>query len=211
MRITVSTDEKESRMAILMILEWQGVTADDYERVNALMGIRSDADAPEGLLVHTAAVDDSGDVIVADLWESEAALGRFTQAQLMPALQQAGLPAAEPRMFTVPNRLRGKSPDASVLTIVELEGATTDDYDRLAAEMPDEHTDGSHPSHEHVAASDGETLIVVDQWPSLAAFNAFIGSRVAKAAETTGADMSSMRVRTPQVHNRIRGEARTTA
>ena len=198
-------------MAILMILDWQGVTADDYDRVRELMGIRSDADAPEGLLVHTAAVEDSGDVLVADVWESEAALGRFTQTQMMPAIQEAGLPAAEPRIFTVHNRLRGKSPDASVLTIVELEGATTNDYDRLAAEMPDEHTDGSHPSHEHVAASDGETLIVVDQWPSLEAFNAFVGSKVANAAETTGADLSSMRVRTPKLHNRIRGEARTTA
>lgn len=198
-------------MAILMILEWQGVTADDYERVNDLMGIHSDADAPEGLLVHTAAVDDSGDMVIADVWESEAALGRFSQTRLVPALQQAGLPAAEPRIFTVHNRLRGTSPDASVLAIVELEGATTDDYDRLAAEMPDEHTDGSHPAHEHVAAANGEMLIVVDQWPSVEAFNAFVGSRVGKAAETTGADLSNMRVRTPRLHNRIRGQAHTTA
>ena len=198
-------------MAILMILDWQGATADDYDRLNEVMGIHSDADAPEGLLVHTAAIDDSGDVVVADVWESEAAMGRFAQTRLMPAIQQAGLQAAEPRVFTVHNRLRGKSPDAGVLTIVELEGATTDDYDRLAAEMPDEHTDGSHPSHEHVAASDGETLIVVDQWPSVEAFNAFVGGKVASAAETTGADMSSMRVRTPKLHNRIRGEARASA
>jgi heme-degrading monooxygenase HmoA len=198
-------------MAILMLLDWQGVTADDYARVNDLMGIHSDADAPEGLLVHTAAIDDSGDFVVADVWESEAALGRFVETRLMPAVQQAGLTPAEPRIFAVHNRLRGKSPDASVLTIVELDGATTDDYDRLAAEMPDEHTDGSHPSHEHVAASDGTTLIVVDQWPSVEEFNAFVGSRVAQAAETTGADMSRMKLRTPRLHNRIRGEARTTA
>lgn len=198
-------------MAILMLLDWQGVTADDYARVNDLMGIHSDADAPEGLLVHNAAIDDSGDFVVADVWESEAALGRFVETRLMPAVQQAGLTPAEPRIFTVHNRLRGKSPDASVLTIVELEGATTGDYDRLAAEMPDEHTDGSHPSHEHVAASDGATLIVVDQWPSVEEFNAFVGSRVAQAAETTGADMSRMKLRTPRLHNRIRGEARATA
>lgn len=198
-------------MAILMILDWQGVTAEGYERVNEVMGIRSDADAPDGLLLHTASIDDSGHVLVADVWESEEALGRFAQTRLGPALEQAGLPSAEPRIFTVHNRLRGKSPDASVLTIVELEGATTDDYDALAAELPEEHTDGSHPSHEHIAASDGDTLVVVDQWPSLDAFNAFVGSRVAKAAEATGADLSGMRVRTPRLHNRIRGEARTTA
>ena len=198
-------------MAILMILDWPGVTTDDYARVNDLMGIHSDADAPDGLLVHAAAIDDSGNFIVADVWESEEALGRFVETRLMPAVQQAGLTPAEPRILPVHNRLRGKSPDASILTIVELEGATTADYDAMVAEMPDAHTDGSHPAHEHVAASEGDTLIVVDQWPSLAEFNAFVGGRVAQAAEATGADMSRMKLRTPRLHNRIRGEARTTA
>jgi hypothetical protein len=198
-------------MAILMILEWQGVTPDDYARVNDLMDIHSDADAPEGLLAHNAAIDDSGHIVVADVWELEEALGRFAEPRLMPAVQQTGLTPAEPRIFAVHNRLRGKSPDATVLTIVEIEGATTDDYDRMLAEMPDEHTDGSHPSHEHVAASDGATLIVVDQWPSVEEFNAFVGGRVAQAAETSGADTSRMKVRTPRLHNRIRGEARATA
>jgi hypothetical protein len=34
-------------MAVLMILDWQGVSTDDDDRVNEVMGIRSDADAPE--------------------------------------------------------------------------------------------------------------------------------------------------------------------
>jgi hypothetical protein len=35
-------------MAVLMILEWQDVTTSDYERVNETIGIRGDADAPDG-------------------------------------------------------------------------------------------------------------------------------------------------------------------
>jgi heme-degrading monooxygenase HmoA len=199
-------------MAVLMIIDWQGASVDDYDRVNEQMGIRSDADAPEGLLVHTAAIDDAGNLIIADVWESEAALGQFAQARLMPAAHEVGLPTDEkPRIFTVHNRLRGKSPDAKVLTIVQLDGATTGDYDGLAAEMPDEHTDGSHPSHEHVAAHDGETLIVVDQWPSVEEFNQFVQDRVAGAAQEIGANLSSMQVRTAQIHNQIHGQARSTA
>ena len=198
-------------MAILMILDWHGVGPADYDRVNDAIGIHSDADAPEGLISHTAAVTDQGDLIVADLWESEEALGRFAETRLMPALRDLGLPEAQPRVTPVHNRLRGKSAEGNVLTLVELPGAKAEHYDRLANEMPDEHTDGNHPAHEHVAAVGEDTVIVVDLWPSVEAFEAFVGGRVGAAAESIGADMSGMTLRTAQVHNRIRGRAATSA
>jgi quinol monooxygenase YgiN len=198
-------------MAVLMILDWKGVSADDYERVNEAMGIRTDADAPEGLLLHTAAVTDDGDVIIADVWESEQALGRFAETRLMPALRQVGVPEVPPRVMPVHNRLRGRSDDAEVLVLIEVPGATTEHYDRLVDAMPDVHTDGNHPAHHHVSAADGETLVIVDLWPSTDAFEQFVGSQVMPATVTAGVDMNAMQQRRARVHNRIRGEAATPA
>ena len=73
-------------MAIMMILEWEGVSPDQYERVNQSMGIVSDADAPDGLISHVAAIDERGELVIVDLWESEQALGSFVEKRLGPAL-----------------------------------------------------------------------------------------------------------------------------
>jgi hypothetical protein len=51
-------------MAVLMIMESPGATTDQYEKVNEIMGIRGDEDAPEGLVQHVAAKSDDGIVIV---------------------------------------------------------------------------------------------------------------------------------------------------
>jgi len=66
-------------MAIMMILDWEGVTPEQYARVNDTMGIHSDADAPDGLISHVAAIDDAGELTIVDLWESERALGQFVE------------------------------------------------------------------------------------------------------------------------------------
>ena len=198
-------------MAVLMIIDWEGVSTADYDRVNEAMGIHSDANAPDGLLMHTAAVTEDGGLIIADLWESEEALGRFAETRLMPALKQVGVPEAQPRVMPVHNRLRGRSADAAVLVLVEVPGATTAQYDQLVDAMPDQHTDGNHPAHHHTSATDGDTLVIVDLWPSMEEFEAFIGSQVTPATERTGVDLSAMQLRTAPIHNRIRGKASTPA
>jgi len=198
-------------MAVLMILDWEGVTTEDYDRVNEAMGVHTDDNAPDGLIMHTAAVTDDGRLIIADVWESEEKLGHFVQTQLMPALQKVGVPPAEPRVMPVHNKLRGRSPDAGVLTLVEVPGGTVAEYQRLVDAMPHDHTDGNHPSHLHVAAMDGDMLVVCDLWPSLEAFGQFIESEVIPATQRTGVDLGSMRQSTGTIHNRIRGRAATTA
>ena len=80
-------------MAIMMILEWEGVSPEQYARVNETMGIHSDADVPEGLISHVAAIDDDGELTIIDLWESEQALGGFFETRLGPALDRGGHPA----------------------------------------------------------------------------------------------------------------------
>ena len=73
-------------MAVLMILEVEGGTAEQYDRVDELLGGVSAENAPEGLISHTAAVTDTG-LIVADVWESPQDIERFFEAQLGAALQ----------------------------------------------------------------------------------------------------------------------------
>ena len=63
-------------MAVLMMLEVPGGTVEQYERANEIMGIKGDADAPEGLISHVAARTDEG-IVIADVWASEGDLERF--------------------------------------------------------------------------------------------------------------------------------------
>ena len=82
-------------MSDTLILEFDGGTAEDYRSVNALLGIDPDArtgDVPAGLIHHQAAVTASGNLVVLELWESEAAFGAFMESRLGPALAQAGMP-----------------------------------------------------------------------------------------------------------------------
>lgn len=91
-------------MAILMMIEFGGTTVEQYDRVNEILGIRGDEDAPDGLLSHTCSVDGDGLVIV-DVWESEGQLQRFVDERLGAALREAGVPQAQPRILPVHNSL----------------------------------------------------------------------------------------------------------
>src|SRR5215475_6372974 len=112
---------RSSRMAVMMILDWHGVSIEDYERVNDEIGIRGDDDAPEGLISHVAAVDEDGEMVIADVWESDEALATFIETKLGPALQKLSLPESEPRIMPVHNRLRGSADEADALILIELE------------------------------------------------------------------------------------------
>jgi heme-degrading monooxygenase HmoA len=193
-------------MAILMILEWQDVTTEDYERVNETIGIHGDADAPEGLIEHVAALTDDDELVIVDLWESDEALGRFFETRLAPAIQQLGLPESQPRMAHVHNHQPGTASEGNTLILIEVEDATTDDYDAMASSMPAHAKDGpGHPGHIHIAASDGSSLLVADLWPSPEAFGQFAQEQVGPAAQKAG--VTSMNQRTLRVHNRIRGRS----
>ncbi|MGH3034366.1 MAG: hypothetical protein ACRDON_07380 [Gaiellaceae bacterium] len=75
-------------MATAMLLEWEGVTQADYDRVNDALNL---GDNPiEGLILHTAGPGPSG-WRVFDIWESQEAFGRFVEERLMSAINDAGL------------------------------------------------------------------------------------------------------------------------
>ena len=85
-------------MAIMMMLEWTGVTLEQYDELRRLS--RLEDEKPEGGLYHVAAHDGTG-IFIVDTWESEEAFNAFVQERLMPAVEQAGI-TSEPRIRVLP-------------------------------------------------------------------------------------------------------------
>lgn len=80
-------------MATLALVYIKGLKKDMYEK------LRKEVDwehkQPGGLLFHSAAFDDDGDIHVADLWESPRHMDEFFQARLIPVMEKAGFPTPE--------------------------------------------------------------------------------------------------------------------
>ena len=82
-------------MSDALILEFKGVTAEQYGAVNTTLGIdpkTGEGDWPAGLLSHTGAIGAGGDLVVFEVWDSQESQGAFMASRLGPALGQAGLP-----------------------------------------------------------------------------------------------------------------------
>lgn len=80
-------------MAEAIILEFEGVGAEDYKAVNEVLGIdmkSGQGDWPDGLVTHTAAASADGWVVF-EVWESREAQERFMEERLAAALQQGGI------------------------------------------------------------------------------------------------------------------------
>ncbi len=80
-------------MSEVIILEFAGVTEDQYLAVNKILGVDGGTGAgdwPAPLEAHTAALGDGG-LVVVEVWESQDAQAAF-MARLGPALAEVGLP-----------------------------------------------------------------------------------------------------------------------
>ena len=78
-----------------LILEFSGVTQEQYDSVNTALGIDPTTgigDWPSGLISHTGAVAGDGSLLVFELWESQAVQQEFMASRLGPALGQVGVP-----------------------------------------------------------------------------------------------------------------------
>ncbi len=87
-------------MADAVILEFEGVGAEDYERVNGLLGIdmqSGEGDWPQGLLMHAAATKPGG-LIVYEVWASQADQERFMEGRLGKALGDGGIEGPPSRL-----------------------------------------------------------------------------------------------------------------
>jgi len=79
-------------MPEVLILEFNGVGANEYQAVNKLLGTDASGggDWPAPLLDHIGATHDGG-IVVVEVWESQAAQAEF-MGKLGPALAQVGIP-----------------------------------------------------------------------------------------------------------------------
>lgn len=187
-------------MAILMLIEFEGGTREQYDKVDELLGGVTVDHAPDGLISHSAAITEDG-LVVADVWESPEALQTFFDEQLGAALKEAEVTTTEPRILPVHNHIHGSGMHPGVVMIAEIDGMTTDDYDRMTGEIDAHGGDGSgHPAVSHIAATDGDTLVVVDVWESEEAFGQFAESELAPRA---GDSMDQMKPRFGEVHNHV--------
>jgi hypothetical protein len=85
-------------MAILLSMEWPGVTEAQYEA--AMRELNMDVDPPPGGVIHLATFMNGG-LLVVDVWESEAAFQTFAETRMMPAARKVGI-TAEPRVEVAP-------------------------------------------------------------------------------------------------------------
>jgi hypothetical protein len=193
-------------MAVLVILELPGTTTEQYEKVNEVLGVQGEEDAPDGLISHTAGVTDEG-LLIVDLWESEAAAAAFFARGIDATMAAAGAPAppGPPRMLQVHNHFQGAGDHAGVLMIADVDGMTADMYDSMTAAMEVHQPEGAvHPAVHHIAAieENGE-LIVIDIWPSPEAFGEFARDLIAPAGQDAG--LAPFEPRFVPIHNRLRG------
>jgi hypothetical protein len=195
-------------MSVLMVLELSDTPFEAYERLNEIMGIRGDDDAPEGLIDHVVTEDD-GNLLIADVWESEEALGRFFENRLGPAIEKAGVAGGQPQVMQVHNRLRGTASDANVLLLIDVPEFGVDKYDQMTQHM-DAHTRNEHPSVSHTAAlAPAGGIFVADVWDSMESFGKFAEEQIGPAAADAGLDPFEPRVL--PIKNRIRGKAAQAA
>jgi hypothetical protein len=85
-------------MAIAMFMHWDGVTAEEYDKVREIVNWEGDPAA--GGKLHVAAFDENG-LHVTDLWDSAEAFQVFVADRLMPGVQQVGI-KGEPKVTLLP-------------------------------------------------------------------------------------------------------------
>jgi hypothetical protein len=92
-------------MTVAVVMEFEGATLDQYDRVIELMGFEPGGSGAPGGLFHWVTTMDNG-VQVTDVWESREQFERFAQQEIGPATQKVGVPGA-PRItfFDVHNIL----------------------------------------------------------------------------------------------------------
>ena len=190
-------------MAILMLMEFEGGTLEQYNQVDELLGGVTVDHAPDGLISHSAAITEDG-LVIADVWESPEALQTFFDEQLGAAMKQAEVTTSKPRILPVHNHIHGSGIHPGVVMIAEIDGMTTDDYDQMAGDMGHGDDGAGHPAVSHIAATDGDTLVVVDVWGSEEEFGQYAESELAPRA---GDSMGQMSTRFGKVHNHVPAKA----
>ena len=85
-------------MAIVMFMEWKGLTSAQYDAARELVNF--EGDPPGGGMFHVAAITEEG-LRVTDVWASAEAFQQFVETRLMPGVQQLGI-TSEPEVAVYP-------------------------------------------------------------------------------------------------------------
>jgi len=81
-------------MAAGVILEFDGVTKKEYDAVNAALGMDMDTgkgDWPDGMISHSAGLNEDGQFVVMEVWDSPEHQARFMEQRLADALVKGGI------------------------------------------------------------------------------------------------------------------------
>ena len=78
-------------MAVMVTLEWAGMTAAQYDEIREGVGWLNEA--PAGGRVHVAAIDENGGHMT-DVWDSAEEFQTFVDTRLMPVVEKVGLDGA---------------------------------------------------------------------------------------------------------------------
>jgi hypothetical protein len=88
-------------MAILAIFTGDGFTKQMYE------ALRKEVDwehnRPAGVIFHAASFDNSGNICVADIWESEQDLNNYFSNKLKPVMEKINAPLPKGEIFQIHN------------------------------------------------------------------------------------------------------------
>jgi predicted phosphoadenosine phosphosulfate sulfurtransferase len=70
---------------------------------NARREVNWECNPPPGVIFHAASFDDSGNIRVADIWESEDQWKNFLYTRLMHYMQKAKAPPLKMKIFQIHN------------------------------------------------------------------------------------------------------------
>ena len=77
-----------------VILEFEGVTKKEYDAVNSALGIdyeTGEGDWPDGLVTHSAGLNEDGQFVVMEVWDTPEHQARFMEDRLGEALAKGGV------------------------------------------------------------------------------------------------------------------------
>jgi hypothetical protein len=85
-------------MAILAIHTGK-ITKEMYENIGK--EVNWESNPPPGVIFHTGSFDNSGDICVAEIWESEDQWNKFLDTRLKPTLQKINAPIPNTQIFQI--------------------------------------------------------------------------------------------------------------
>lgn len=99
-------------MAVVMHMQWDGVTPEQYNQARA--EVAWETDVPHGAILHIPCFTDTG-LRVTDVWETPADFNAFVEHRLTPAITKIGI-SGEPEVDIYPLHEHVFAPDIDKVT-----------------------------------------------------------------------------------------------